>query len=220
MRPEIGPRRAAAFAVDLGDLIEAEPFLTCAVEIVVEWELRLARGVEEALMEWIVGARIGDVERSAAPVERLGEGLVVFRFEEVGQGLGVGPAGIAERRPSVVVGWSAARVDHRIDCRRAAERPPTRLVAAPAAEARLRDRIVSPIIEFGRDRQHAGKRRVDHPTVAGPAGLEKSDRRAGVLAQATRQYAAGRAAVENEIVSLVHHPLPEGDSLRENDCRG
>ena len=70
MRPQIGARGAAAFAVDLGHLIEAEPFLARAVEIVVERELRLARGGEEALLERIVGARIGDVERPAAAVER------------------------------------------------------------------------------------------------------------------------------------------------------
>ena len=68
MRPQIGARGAAALAVDLGDLIEAEPFPTRAVKIVVERELRLARRVEEALLERIVRAQIGDVQRPALAV--------------------------------------------------------------------------------------------------------------------------------------------------------
>ena len=220
MRPEIGARGAAAFAVDLGDLIEAQPLVARAVEIVVERELRLARRGEEALLERIVGARIGDVERPAAAVERFGEDLVVFRLEEVRHCFGVGPAGIAERRPAVVVGGMAAGVDHRVDRRGAAERPPARLVTAPAAEAGLRDRLIGPIVEFGRRHQHAGDRRVDYPAVAGAAGFDQGDGRARVLAQPARQHAAGRTAAENEIIDLVHRPLPEGDSLHGNDCRG
>ena len=172
MRPQIGARGAAALAVDLGDLIEAEPFLARAVEIVVERELRLARGVEEAVMERIVGARIGDVERPAATMERFGEDLVVFRLEEVGQGLREGPTGIAERRPSVVVAWASACVNHCVDRRRAAERAPARLVTTPAAEPRLRHRLIGPVVELDQRRQHVGDRRVDHPAVAWAAGFE------------------------------------------------
>ena len=68
MRMDVAARGAPAFAVELGDLIDAEPLLALAVEIGVERELGLARGVEKARLERIVGAQIGDVERPALAV--------------------------------------------------------------------------------------------------------------------------------------------------------
>ena len=57
MRMEIGARGAPAFAILLGQLVDAEAFLLLAVEIVAHRQLRLARGLDENVVERVVGAR-------------------------------------------------------------------------------------------------------------------------------------------------------------------
>src|ERR1700694_1990304 len=47
VRVDIGPCRAPAFAVLLGDLIDAEAFMVLAIEILADPELGLTRGLQE-----------------------------------------------------------------------------------------------------------------------------------------------------------------------------
>src|SRR3546814_7070692 len=55
-----------------------------------------------------------------------------------------------QRRPVVVVGGMAPRVDHRVHRRRAAEHAAARLVAAPPAQARLWLGLEAPVAPFHR----------------------------------------------------------------------
>ena len=115
MRMDEGARGAAALAVDLRDLVEPAAFLSFAVEIVGDRQLRLARRIEEVPLKRIVGAQFRDVERSALAVEIVGQTLVVLRLPEVGKHVVVRPAGIALCGPAVVVAAMTAHVDHRVD---------------------------------------------------------------------------------------------------------
>ncbi|KTT54467.1 hypothetical protein SB7C_12330, partial [Staphylococcus epidermidis] len=81
---------------------------------------------------------------------------VVLRALELGQHVGVAPAGIAERSPVVVVGAMAADVDHGIDGRRAAEALAARLIADAAVQAFLRHRVERPVVELAREHQNDG----------------------------------------------------------------
>ena len=201
-----GAGGAAALAVDLRHLIDAAAFLLRAVEILDDRQLRLARRIEEDLLEGIFGARRRDIQRAALAVEGVGDRLVVLGFPEVGQHVVIGPAGISERGPMVVVGAVAADIDHRIDGGRAAERLAARLVADTAAEARLGHRIVGPVVDLRRNHRSACERRADHPATPVIAGLDKRDRDVRVLAQPARDDATGGAAAQHNKIEVLHDP--------------
>ena len=135
VRMDIGPCRAPAFAVLLGDLIDAEAFMLLAIEILADPELGLTRGLQEGLLHRVVGAQFVDGKGTSLAVIRAVEIGIVFRALEVGQHIGVRPAGIAERGPLIVVAAVAADIDHGIDRGRAAEPLAARLIADPAVEA-------------------------------------------------------------------------------------
>src|SRR6202011_1348076 len=95
--------RAPAFAVLLRDLVGAEPFLLLGVEILADAELSFARRLQIDLSHRIVGAQSGDMERPALAVILAVEFGIILRALEIGQHVGVGPAGVAERCPLIVV---------------------------------------------------------------------------------------------------------------------
>ena len=78
IRLDIGARRAPAFAVLLGDLIDAEPHLMRAVEVGVHRKLQLPAGFQEIFLERIGGPDVGDVERTAGAMKGVMDDLVVF----------------------------------------------------------------------------------------------------------------------------------------------
>ena len=69
VRVQIAARRAPAFALVLGDLVRAEPFLFGAVEVVVERQAGFPRGVHEALVEGVVGTQVRHPQRTVLSVE-------------------------------------------------------------------------------------------------------------------------------------------------------
>jgi hypothetical protein len=104
--------RRAAPAVALRDLIPADAILLAAVEVVVAPQSRLDGGLDERGRDRGARTSVGDAQRTAGAVERIGAALVVLRTLEVGQQVVEAP-GIDV--PAVVVGAAAARVDHRVD---------------------------------------------------------------------------------------------------------
>src|SRR5215472_6882246 len=138
MRVDVAARGAPAFAVLLRHLIDAEPLLLGAVEIVANAELPLARALQEHLAHRIVRLRTLDMQWAALAVIFAVKLGIVLRTLEVGQHVGVGPAGIAERGPLIVVGTVAAAVDHGVDRRGASEALAARLVADAAVQSLLR----------------------------------------------------------------------------------
>ena len=130
----VAARRTPALAVLLGYLIDSEAFLLGGVEVVADAELGLARGLQIHLPHRIVGLQSGDMQRAAFAVILAVELGVVFRSLEVGQYVVIGPAGIAERSPLVVIALVAADIDHRVDRGRAAEPLAAWLIADPPVE--------------------------------------------------------------------------------------
>src|SRR5215510_3078828 len=96
MRMDIAARRAPALAFVLRYLVDAEPLLLGAVEIVADAELRLARALQKHLPDRIVGAQARDAQRTVLAVIFAVELGIVFRTLEVGQNVGITPAGVAE----------------------------------------------------------------------------------------------------------------------------
>src|SRR5262245_28248503 len=68
MRMDIAARRAPALAIVLRHLVDAEPLLLGAVEIVADAELRLAGALQKHLPDRIVGAQARDAQRTVLAV--------------------------------------------------------------------------------------------------------------------------------------------------------
>ena len=204
----VAARRAPALAVLLRDLVGAEAFLLLGVEILADAELRLARGLQKCLAHRIVGAQSRDMERAALAVILAAEFGIVLRALEVGQHVGIGPAGIAERGPLIVVASVAADIDHGIDRGRAAEPLAARLIADPAVEARLRHGVERPVVDLAGDHQHQRARRGHHPVVVLAAGFQQRHRRLGILGQPARHRAAAGAAAYHHEIECIRHAFP------------
>src|ERR1700733_13225021 len=144
----VAARRAPALATPLRDLVAAEAFLLLAVEILGGAELGLARGLQVDLPHRIVGSQPRDMERAALAVILAAELGIILRTLEVGQHVGIGPAGVAERGPVIAIAAVAADIDHRIDRGRAAEPLAARLIADPPVEAGLRHGIEGPVVDL------------------------------------------------------------------------
>ena len=208
VRVDIGARGAAAFAVLLRQLIDAEALMLVGIEILAQAELRFLRGLQEDLLYRIAGARLVDGERPALAVIFAAEIGIVFRALEVGQHVGERPAGIAERGPLIVVGAVAADIDHRVDRRRAAEPLAARLIADAAVEALLRHGVEGPVVDVAGDHQHECERRRDHPIVVLAAGVQHRHRNVRILRQPPRHRAAARAAAHHHEVECIRHAHP------------
>src|SRR5215467_1283888 len=115
---------AAASAVALSDLIEADPGLHRTAEIVVTCEpAGFARG-DEYRAQGIAELQVLDRERSAGAVVFARPARVVLGAAEVGEHLRVAPLNARECRPFVVIARMSARVAHGVDRAAAAEHPP------------------------------------------------------------------------------------------------
>ena len=178
---DIAARCAPALALVLRHLVDAEPFLIGAVEIVADAELRLARALQKHLLDRIVGAKPRDAQRAALAVIFAVELGIVLRALEVGQDVGIAPAGVAERGPVIVVGAVAADIHHRVDGAGAAEPLAARLIADAAVQPLLRHGVERPVVDLARDHQDDRAGRGDHPIVVLAAGIEQRHRRARVL---------------------------------------
>jgi hypothetical protein len=148
------------------------------------------------------------MERAALAVILAVEFGIIFRTLEVGQHVGVGPAGIAERRPLIVIAPVAADIDHRVDRGGTAEPLAARLIADPAVEAGLRHRIERPVVDLARDHQDHRARRGYHPVVALAAGFQQRHRRPGILGEPARDRAAPGATARHHKIECIRHAYP------------
>src|SRR5207249_4670513 len=120
-RPQIGDRRAAAALVARGEAEVADAFLRDAVEVVAARQAGLDARGDECIRQWVALDQVRHRQR-AAYAQRRGRGpRGILGPAEVGQYLGVTPAGATPVAPAVEVHRLAADVDHRVDRARAAE---------------------------------------------------------------------------------------------------
>src|SRR5258708_6001862 len=205
MGMDIAARGAPALAVLLCDLVAAEALLLLGVEIVTDAKLRLACGLQIDFPHRIVGAQSTDMERAALAVIGAVEFGIILRAFEIGQHVGIGPAGVAERGPVVVIAAVAADIDHGIDRRRTAEPLAARLIADAPLKAGLWHGIEGPVVDLAGDHQDHRARRGHDPIVAGAAGFHDRDRNIGVLRETACDRAASGTAANHYEIECVRH---------------
>src|ERR1039458_10370210 len=148
-------------------------------------------------MEGVVGTGLSDVQWTVPARPVAAEILVALGFLEIRKDLVKAPAFVAERRPMVVIPLVTPRVDHGVDCRRAAQRLSPWLIAAPAVQARLGLGLEGPIVQPSRYGEDARRRHRDHPTVAHAPCFQERNAGARVLAEPARHHAAARSAADD-----------------------
>ncbi len=198
--PQIADRGGAATPAPRRELEVSGAFLGRTVEVVVAGEARLLRSLDEGLAQRVRLADIGDRERTAGAVQRIGAALLVLGPPEVGQHVLETPAGIAELAPVVVVGGLAADIEKPVDRARSAQHLAARLDDAPVVELGLRLRGVEPV-DFGVVEQLAvAERDVDPDVAVGAARLQQQHAVAARRGEAIGEHAARRAGADDDVV--------------------
>src|SRR5271169_4518092 len=97
-------RGTAALAIAHGGLVDTDALLGLAIEILGEGEIRLARGLQPDFTQRVIRLRLTDTERTPHPVIGSCKPVVVFGAPKVGEHFVIGPSGITQSSPVVVVG--------------------------------------------------------------------------------------------------------------------
>ncbi len=170
---QVGRRARAARAALLRDLVEPRAFLHRTVEIIVAWNAGLRGGVDEDMRERIDVAKVGDMQRAVAAVQRVGAPRIRFAAPEVGQHARPVPAFGAAGGPVVVVPGQAAHVAHGVDGTGAAKHAPAWPPQAAPVQLRLGLGRVIPVEVLARDQLRKTRRHVDEGMAIGRPGLEQ-----------------------------------------------
>ena len=112
---QIGARGAPAFAVVMGDLINAHALLLCAVKIGVDWEASFFGGIQIDLLKWIITLQILDMQRTGIAVVAIFNDRVIFAFNKIRQHVVVRPTDITQLSPVIVINPMTADIHHRVN---------------------------------------------------------------------------------------------------------
>ncbi len=213
-RVQIGEGGAPAFAVLDGQGVGAEAFLLKAVEIVGVLVARLDAGLDEAGEDRRRIVRLGHMQRAARAVVGVAAAFEGFGPLEVGQDVGIGPAGQAHLAPLVIVAGMAADVDHPIDRRGSAPALAARPPQLAVVQVRFRLRPEAPIVvALGRDQAADAGRHSHQQRVVLAASFQQQDLAVRILGQPIGQHAAGRAGADDDVVEAIHASAPRRHRL-------
>ena len=211
-RFQIGFRGAPTAAVGCGGLIVAGALLPRPVEVGVARDARLFGRGQHRLGEFELRRLVRHGQGPAGGVEFVGAPGLVLRFLEERQDAVPIPALAAPLAPFVVVGVVATDIDHTVDRRRAAQRPPARQIQLSTAQTSLRGAFEFPI--YARVDIGAGEteRDMDPRIGIGGTGFQQQHAVLAGFRQSSRDGGAGRTCPGDDIVVCVcrfgHTPLP------------
>ena len=171
----------------------AEPFLPIAV-IVRRRRIarRLGRG-DKSVMQRVVARAAGNVKRAAGAAPWCFAAMGMFHPPEIGQHVGIAPAGRTRVLPMRIVAGMAADIDHAVDRTGPADHLATRTDKRAPAQARFRLGKIAPVIAFHVHR--IGQRRWHLDQRPGITATEFQHQNAcgSILAQPVGKRAARRA---------------------------
>ena len=201
-RVQVRARRAPAAPAPDRHVHRREALLLVAVHVGGEGIAGLAPRLEEGLVQRIAAGAGRDVQRSIAAPVVVGAARARLGALEIGQDVGVIPAGQTALRPAIVVAGVAAHVRHAVDRRRAAEHPAARAVDAPTVHVRLGLAPVAPVVALALQRIRERRRHVQlpGPRVVDRPRLEQQHAYVRILAQPVGEHAAGRAGADHDVI--------------------
>ena len=171
-----------------------------------ERDTGLLRRADEGVGERVAMAGVGDPQHPRRSMQRRCEPLVRLGADEDGQHILPPPALGARFGPGVVILALPADVDHRIDGGPAAQRAPLRHKHRAALQPRLTFGFVEPTARRS-DHADEGAGDVDEGVVVRLAGFQQQHALAR-RDEALRHHAAGRATADDDVVVVLHGPLP------------
>jgi hypothetical protein len=211
-RPQIGDGCAPPPPLADGCLIIPDAVLGCAVEIGIAGDSGLDGTLDDGVYDLVLVMGVGDFQRTADAMELILAPILVLSLAEKGQHALIVPTDAAELAPTVVVGGSAAHVDHAIQRTGAAEHLATRLVRRAAVETGDGLALEFPIVGIVREELVIADGNVDPRVVVAPASLEQQHSIAARLRQSRGDRASGRSSARyNEIVSVLVHAATRCD---------
>ena len=123
--------------------------------------LRLLRRGQERARQRREPAQPRDIELAIRPVKFVGARFAMLLAPEHRQHLVIGPAGIARRRPAVIVAPMPAHIDHAVDRARPAGEPPAMRRDRGVMEARRALVEIAPVEARVRQEQRVADRQID-----------------------------------------------------------
>src|SRR5262249_28142517 len=145
IRPQIGCGCTTAPAVLLRDLVASRSQLALAIEVLVMGIAGLEERLDDAIDQRMLRSTLLNEQRPIGAVESADAPLIVFRFDEIGQYLVIGPSGRPVGSPLVVVRPIAAYINHGVHRRRAAKNLAAGQVETPTQKRRLWLRRIVPV---------------------------------------------------------------------------
>ena len=112
---QIGDGSRAAPGIARCDLVVANAFLIGAVEIVIARNAGFYSAIDESVAERVALPEVRHGQWAVVPVKFVGAVFLVFRLLEIGQHVFIGPAGIAQLTPVVVIAGLAPHIEQAID---------------------------------------------------------------------------------------------------------
>ena len=192
-----------------GDLSSVIPIWMGTKEAETEIEKKLKADphiVDEGLGQRVTPANLGDLERSvASPITIVAFTMICLQSTEVGEYIGITPAGIAAFCPTVEIAALATVEDVSIDRTRATEHLAPRLRYAPARGPVAGLGLVQPVdagVEHGFDEPG---RNVDVRVTIRWSRFEDTNSQVTLLRQAIGKYATGAAGADDDIVEPLGH---------------
>ena len=209
---DIGLGSAVAFALFMGHLVVAHPFLLYPVEVGIAAKAGLNTSLYKQFSKTVGARQIHHIQWPIRPMKFICTALIVLGFPEIRQHLGIRPARVALGGPVVVVGPVAAGVDHGVERAGAAQYLAARLVTAAAIQARLWHGVQAPAIqaEFGHGCDSC--RAVNQDAFVRRASFKQGNMDGRVLRQACRQHTASRAASNDQVVKHGVLQAPENNT--------
>ena len=211
---QIGVRRRPAPPFPHRHVGRTEPFLPVTV-IVRRRRVarRLGRG-DEGVMQRVVARAAGDVKRAAgAPPGRLAA-MRMFHPPEIGQHIGIAPAGRAGLLPMRIVAGMAADIDHAVDRTGPADHLAARTDKRAPAEGRFRLGKIAPVIAFHVHRIGQRRRHLDQRPGIAAAEFQHQNACGPVLAKPVGKRASGRTRSDDDIVVIPVHSATIGSAAR------
>ncbi len=200
-----GATDPAAAGVD-GGFAAGEAFGIVAGKVVAGGEARARRGRHQGVVQGAVGLDRRHPHRAGAPMVGPLAAPAGLHLLEIGQDVGVAPAGRAHLGPLVEVQRVAAHVEHAVDRGGAAEHLAARQGHAPAVHVRLRLGPVAPVHGGIHDRLEESDGHLEVIGAVLAAGLQQQHRDARVLAETGGHHTTGGACAHHHIVEGLGHP--------------
>ena len=202
--PQVGARRRRTPAVADRVLAAPEALALRAVVIGGDGEAGRPAGVDPGLEDRIRGPRELRAERPVAAAPRVRAFLPGLAAPEIGQHVGIGPAGRALARPAIVIAGGAARIGHDVDGRRTAEDLAPHGLQPTIVEIGFRLGLVAPVEHLMLVHLAHAERDRNQRIVVATAGFQQKHGHLRILAQAIGQHAARRPCPDDDVIISLH----------------